>query len=46
MQQVRASPSVCAKLCKMEKVTNFTHFKQKTPISVSVKLCINAQLSQ
>ena len=29
MQQVRASPSVCAKLCKMEKVTNFTHFKQK-----------------
>ena len=27
--QFRASPSVCAKLCKMKKVFDFTHFEQK-----------------
>ena len=26
---LRASPSVCAKLCKTEKVINFPHFEQK-----------------
>ena len=26
---LRAFPSVCVKLCKMEKVTDFTHFEQK-----------------
>ena len=42
----RASISVNAKSCKMQKILHFTHFDQKTPTSVGVKMCINAQLLQ
>ena len=40
---VGALALVCITSCKIEKVTDFAHFEQKTPTSVGVKLCINAQ---
>ena len=44
--QRRSTPSTLAKSCKIQKVAYFTHFekKKKKTTSVSVKLCINAQI--
>ena len=44
MIYLRATTSVVALSYKIEKVSHFTHFDQKTPTLMGVKLCINAQV--
>ena len=40
----RSNPINSCKVMQNTKVAYFTHFDQKTPTSVGVKLCINAQV--
>ena len=47
LKLLRATTSEVAKLCKIQKVVNFTHFNnKKKPTSVLAKLCIYAKVLQ